>query len=347
MTTGGLPGKLSRMRLALLPVVGLILATSLGAACNSALRAGPTRVDASSDSGVDANPVGGSPGTGDVGGPETGGVATGGAAGATSWPDAGLCQEISAPYLDCAVDTGGNDAENGEVAASCDQIAARIAEQIPIAGTCTAVVRLDYSSLQIVDHAFVCGAYAPTTESSARAAANQVTFPNVRSPAGNGRLWSGPEPADEWVFYEMPGDWGGMAVVSARSGLLVFAGTVDWGGAGLPLPPSAWDTISRPLTWDTSDLGGGCPRPDGLPVRDLSLGYGPTIEHLSDAADVALATALPSAFARWGSLFDVMVLLYPRSLGPIDVRTTEYIVFLNGGTPDTASNDGGIADGGN
>jgi hypothetical protein len=52
---------------------------------------------------------------------------------------------------------------------------------------------------------------------------------------------------------------------------------------------------------------------------------------MMEAADVVLATALPSAFARWGSLLDVVVLLYPRSVGAFDPSTAEYIVLLNAG----------------
>jgi hypothetical protein len=49
-----------------------------------------------------------------------------------------------------------------------------LGEMTTTPGACTAVVRLDYSSLNILSHAFVCGPYATLNGASARRAANAV-----------------------------------------------------------------------------------------------------------------------------------------------------------------------------
>jgi hypothetical protein len=197
-----------------------------------------------------------------------------------------------------------------------------IAKQTQTIGTCTAVVRLDYTSLKILGHAFVCGQYTPTDEAAARKTASaDAVFP-YSSGAGAGNLLSGPAPKDEWVFSTSPSDFGGGAAVSARSGLTVFAGSIVWAGTGSIMLPSAWST---------SDLGSRCTPPDSLPVRGFDLIGGQAPAQTNQAAAVVLATALPSAFTSWGSLFDVVVLLYPRSVGDFDPRTAEYVVLLNAG----------------
>ena len=48
-------------------------------------------------------------------------------------------------------------------------------------------------------------------------------------------------------------------------------------------------------------------------------------------ANVVLATALPSAFAQWGSIFDIVVLSYPRTIGNFEPGTAEYIALVNAG----------------
>ena len=52
---------------------------------------------------------------------------------------------------------------------------------------------------------------------------------------------------------------------------------------------------------------------------------------MTEAAYAVLDTALPAAFWQWGYVFDIMVLLYPRSVGAFNPTTAEYIVLLNAG----------------
>lgn len=47
-----------------------------------------------------------------------------------------------------------------------------------------------------------------------------------------GQALSGANPEDEYVFWQSPGDFGGVGVVSVRSGLAVFGGSIVWGGSG-------------------------------------------------------------------------------------------------------------------
>ncbi|MBN2575702.1 MAG: hypothetical protein JXP73_14140 [Deltaproteobacteria bacterium] len=301
----------------------LALAVLLPGACQSGLKARPPR-DASSGPGADATQPGGSAGNGDVAGmgsggaavPGTGGMAAGGrATGGGAGGNGGKTAGGNA--------TGGNGGSGtGGTPVDCDAIAAKIAGQTGLVGTCTAVVRLDYATLAIISHAFVCGEYTPTDEAAARKTASaDAVFPYA-APAGEGRLLSGPSPPDEWVFYQAPGDFGGAAAVSARSGLTVFAGSIVWMGTG---------KITVPATWDTSDLGPGCGQPAGWSARGFDLSGGEAADRMREAADVVLATALPSAFSRWGGLLDVVVLLYPRSVGVFDPATAEYVVLLNAG----------------
>ena len=149
-----------------------------------------------------------------------------------------------------------------------------------------------------------------------------MDFPYA-APAGDGKLLSGPSPEDEWVFLQEPSDFGGVAAVSVRSGRTVFAGSIVWMGTG---------DILLPTTWDASDLGGGCgPPPHAFTARGFNLAGGETELRFAAAADVVVATALPAAFLQWGSLLDVVVLLYPRTLGVFDPTKAEYVVLLNAG----------------
>jgi hypothetical protein len=191
-------------------------------------------------------------------------------------------------------------------------------------GTCTAVVRLDYRSLKVLGHTFVCGPYDGGGEQKARATADAAaTFPNAQ-PAGQGRLLlSGETVGSEWLFYQTPGDFGGASAVSARSGLTVFAGSIVWAGTGSLLVPSKWET---------TELGTGCAS-FMFPVRAFDLTSGAELKNgeANAAVNVVFGSAIPSALAKIGGVFDAVVLLYPRTVGLFEPETAEYLVLLNGG----------------
>ena len=264
------------------------------AGCGSSLRA--PGIDGATTSAADVAPLG----DGGAGGQASGG--SGGAISPSDGPD-------------------GSPQPPADAGTSCATIAAAIASQTSTSGSCTAVVRVDYASLAILSHAFVCGRYNETDEAAARATANTITLPSSTG-AGAGTLVSGSDPPDEWVFVTPPSDVGGAAAVSVRSGLLVFAGTTIYMGTG---------EILFPLAWDDSDLGSGCASLSSPRIRTLSLAATGSIPRMMEAANAVLATALPAGLWQWGYVFDVMVLLYPRTTDPTDPKTTDLIVLVNAG----------------
>jgi hypothetical protein len=348
-----------------IPAASVLVLVSLVSACKSGMHASQRR-DAAGP-GTVANPSGGFTGTGGTPAMGTGGAGgampnpDGGSCRGLELPDfdcgygtpeyvciatdggwawSFTCPEpprdASAPPVDVngnggsggkatgGLGTGGSGGGgSGGARTDCAAIAAQIASQTQLVGTCTAVVRLDYASLSMLGHAFVCGRYSRTDEATARKTASaDVDFP-FAAPAGDSKLLSGPSPEDEWVFLQEPGDFGGVAAVSVRSGRTVFAGSIVWMGTG---------EILLPTTWDASDLGSGCgPSPHGFTTRGFNLAGGEATPRFDEAADVALATALPAAFSQWGSLLDVVVLLYPRTVGAFDPTKAEYVVLLNAG----------------
>lgn len=208
----------------------------------------------------------------------------------------------------------------------CEDLALKLrSEMSPVIGSCTAVVRFDYTSLRIISHAFVCGKYASTNESAARQIANTVSLPFTREP-GAGTLLSG-APAGHWIFYTSPSDFGAVVSVSSLTGMATFAGSIVWSGAG---------EIELPKTWSTTDLGKGCNTPNPVDMRYFNLTGGEVADgqataRMQEAARIVLSTALPTAFLHWGSPFGTTVLLYPRTVGSFNPDTAEVIVLFDGG----------------
>jgi hypothetical protein len=191
----------------------------------------------------------------------------------------------------------------------------------PKSGGCTAVVRLDYTTLALKSHAFVCGQAARPDEASARKSATAAaTFPYT-SGAGTGKLMSAPTDHDQWVFYTAPADFGGVAAVSDDTGLATFAATIVWSGTGEILLPKAFDS---------ADLGEGCEAPSSVPVRGINLASGEAQPRFEEAARIVLSTALHAAFRSWAEIFNIVVIAYPRTVGGFEASTAEYIVLVNG-----------------
>lgn len=239
----------------------------------------------------------------------TGGSAATGGIGPGSGGSAGTTTGAGG---DVAFDGGGSP----DAPSDCAAIAASIASETQLSGTCTAVVRLDYATLRNIAHTFVCGTYRSIDEATARKTASPDGF------FVNSTNLSGSSPEDEWVFLVSPSDFGGAAAVSARSGIAVFVGSIVSAGRG---------DITIPSRWYTSDLGSGCASPASVPVRSFDLSGGQATARMREAADTVLGTALPSAFGQWGHVFDVVVLLYPRAVGMFDPSHAEYIVLVNAG----------------
>jgi len=242
-----------------------------------------------------------------------------------------MCPGDEIPYYDTIVDPDAEvdvepdvvpDAEEEDGGGEgCEDEIAAIAGETRIVGSCSGVVRLDYTTLDILGWQLVCGPYTAVTEADARSQAQTDT-----GFGSSGAMLNPADPGDEYVFYQAPGDFGGCASVSARTGKSVFGGSIIWMGTG---------DITYPTTWRSVDtLGEDCPR---LPHAVTAVGYdlvsGSSLDasEVNAAVDVVWSTALPEGMATSGYIFDAVVLLYPRTMGGFDPSTAEYIVILNGG----------------
>jgi hypothetical protein len=171
--------------------------------------------------------------------------------------------------------------------------------------------------------------YAEITEPEARASAQAET-----GYGADAEMLNQPDPGDAYVFYESPADFGGVAVVSADTGLTVFGASIVWAGKG---------DIEFPTSWrDPAELGPGCPgmyrsRLGPGPGYDLcGINTGPEPFTLAEsdieaALDVLHDTGLPDAVWYGGYVFGSVVLCYPRKVGVFDPGSAEWIVLVNGG----------------
>ena len=184
---------------------------------------------------------------------------------------------------------------------------------------CNVVVRLDYSTRMLLGYQVFCGPFASVTEETARTAA-------LRDAMHEGVALNPPSPEDAYVFYQAPGDFGGMAAVSAGTGLTLFGGSIVWDGHG---------DITYPTSFrDPGLLGSDCPILRPAPSKrgyDLRSGTALPAVDVDAALAVVDATAAPGAFWDGGYLFDAVVILYPRTVGAFDPSTAEWVVILGGG----------------
>jgi hypothetical protein len=212
----------------------------------------------------------------------------------------------------------------GPGVAECDALSQAISAETAGAHACTAVVRLAYETRAILGYELLCARYGQVDEATARQAAYDDTGYGLE-----GTVLSGQDPEDEYVFYESPGDFGGVGVVSVRNGITVFGGSIVWSGTGEITYPTAW----RPA----SEIGPDCvPTVSASPPAargiDLSGGQGEMDQTRIDAAmNEVWATALPDGMWRNQYVFDAMVLLYPRTVGIMNPATAEWIVLVNFG----------------
>src|SRR5262249_41726254 len=122
---------------------------------------------------------------------------------------------------ECEANKAGVDIRPGDTScyANCTAIADAIGAKVNISEVpCTTVVRLDYQTFAPKGFSILCGGSNDLVdEATARAVAQADT-----GFGQSGTLLSGPMPVDEFVFYEAPGDFGGVGVVSSVGGLSVF-----------------------------------------------------------------------------------------------------------------------------
>ncbi len=208
------------------------------------------------------------------------------------------------------------------VPADCDAAASAIAGRTLTGGACTSVVRLDYATLAPEGYQILCGAYAKLVEADARATAQHDT-----GFGQGGVLLGGPDPTDAWLFYESPGDFGGVGVVSVVTGLSVFGAGIVWMGKG---------DVTWPKTWDPpGELGSQCADPLLLPppARGWDLAQGAPLpdDEVARAVNAVWSTALPAGLAKTSYFFDAVVLMYPPTVGGVDPSVAEYVVLVDSG----------------
>lgn len=195
-----------------------------------------------------------------------------------------------------------------------------LAQEIGVAPL-TAVIRLDYTTRAVLGFQLIPGAYATTTETEARTAAQAATGYGAA-----GTMLSPADPAGAWVFYEAPGDFGGAAAVSDTTGEAVFGGSIVWNGAGDITFPTSW----RP----PAEAGSGCMVVGGVPRTagwDLDTAGPLSAADIDAAIDVVEQTAIAEAMWQVGYVFTGVVIKYPRSVGAFDPSTAEWIVLVDGG----------------
>jgi len=203
---------------------------------------------------------------------------------------------------------------------SCEEAVRRIARESSLVGSCTGVVRLRYTDRSPIGWQLICGPYSRVSEQKARRQAASETGLAIGGLLGN------PKNDGVYLFYRQPADFGSIAVVSSRSGLTLFGGSIVWDGRGEIVYPPSWRA--------PRDLGEHCePLNRRIPLSGYDLRGGrPLSAELAQAAlQVVWSTALPRGLATSGYLFEAVVLLYPRSVGAFDPQSAEWIVLLNAG----------------
>lgn len=188
---------------------------------------------------------------------------------------------------------------------------------------CTSVLRLDYQTYEPLGVHVACGPLLAIDEATARAqgirdAAIDETFGQVQQVADAS--------TELFVFFQSPGDFGGVAVVSAATGETLFAGSIVWAGAGDIRYPAAWSSAD--------DLVPRCAAgsaPPAVGVDLVGVEGGVDAESLADVMDVAWSSALARAIEAHGDVHGVTVMLYPRTVGSFNPANAEWIVFVDSG----------------
>lgn len=217
--------------------------------------------------------------------------------------------------------------------ADCDALSANLSAEIDgSARGCTAIVRLAFDTYAPTNWTLVCGPYTEVSEAQARITAKaEVDYGVNLAGVAPGDAINPPDPTDAYVFAVPPADFGGFSVVSARTGLLLLGGRLNWSGPANLLYPSAWR--------DQTQLGAGCQANVAMPSHRIYDFAGdsldPTQADVEKVLNVISKTALPSAFTKNGVLSDVVLVRLQRTVdgSSMATSTSEWVVLLNGGAP--------------
>ncbi len=223
----------------------------------------------------------------------------------------------SDPSDESSGSSGGTSSSAGG-GSSCAALGDAILVEVTGAGSCSATVRFDYQSYRALGFQISCHPTAPPDIKQAFATAEADTKLQLAESLTE------KAPKDDFVFYRAPIDFGGVAVVSARSGLTVFGAGIVWDGHGDILYPTTFRPASR--------LGPGCgSKKFDVAARGFDLRSKASLDafDIGKAIDAANGTVLPEAMAQGGHLRDAMVLLYPPAVGLFDPKSAEWVVVLN------------------
>jgi hypothetical protein len=118
-----------------------------------------------------------------------------------------------------------------------------------------------------------------------------------------------------------PGDFGGFAVLNRCSGLVIFAGSILWMGKGEQFFPA--NPINPGLLAHKKTSINSPQRVDvifgpyvGLVEKESALSAWDSIQDLNIVQDLAV------------SPYDVLVYLYPRTVGMFNPADAEWVIFL-------------------
>ena len=205
----------------------------------------------------------------------------------------------------------------GDCTAGLDAVAAQLTGKF-----CTTTVAVNVASSALVGWTTTCGnsAHRPTED---EARATFAPFTETYAPAKDYTLVGGSTPSDAYVFYHPPGDFGGLAIVSATRGELLFFGIVDWGGDGPRKVPADWRS--------PDELRGACGSTP-LPRVRYVVTQGAVDEATTAGARAAIeSSALVRGIGRVHVAVDTLITRYPRGAGGAEVGRDEFIVTIDSG----------------
>lgn len=198
---------------------------------------------------------------------------------------------------------------------------------------CHLLVRLDYVSRLPVGYAGICGDASPTTAAQGLEVLGAFDQADTGEGAEDLAHVGAQATPETWAYFDPPADFGGAGIVSARTGQVLWRGSIVWDGTGHHVFPPLWGFASQ--------LGARCPSStavtpaaDAIDFRDGSL--------LSDTVrDAVLATldqtVALDALATHGTLAPATVHLYPRTIGEFQPSEAEWIIVLTSHRPQAAS----------
>jgi hypothetical protein len=198
---------------------------------------------------------------------------------------------------------------------AADMIAPELAQA---GGGCSILVRFNYQTLDPISWTSICGPYVDEmlTEEDAR---------KLSECCSDGMRLGAPEDDRIFVFHTPAETEGGISVISNHLGQRSFEATILSGGAGDIVFPDDWTPAEN--------LGDNCgadnPPGEGY---DLAMEGAELDQTELDLVLQAFAdTALTQAIEKNSMIQRTLTLAYPRTVGPFDPTTAEYVMIIEAG----------------